>query len=183
MDSKKEILKNWVESYAQKLFDRAFYLLSDKADAEDVVQDVFVAAIEKSANFRAESSLLTWLMSILHNKVADSYRRKHKRKVEIKVDFSTFFDENKFWKAPDSMLTEWNSFEKSEEETFEQYLERCLDKLPPHWLILVKLTYLQQKKSFEICQETKISKTNYWKILQRSRLQLRKCIEDNIIRS
>lgn len=177
MDNEKTKIAHWVDRYAQKLYNRAFYLLSDHSDAEDIVQDVFLAALEKSENFKGDSSPLTWLMSILHHKVADNYRRKYKS--VSKVDVHSFFDENNFWKDPDSLLTDWSYFEKSKEEAFEEYLERCLEKLPARWLILVKLTYLQEKKYSKICQETKISKTNYWKILQRSRLQLRECIEKN----
>ncbi len=179
MDNEKTIMAQWVDAYAQKLYNRAFYLLSDQADAEDVVQDVFVAAFEKMDRFRSESTPLTWLMGILHHKVADYYRRKYKHEPQVAVD--AFFDENDFWKNPDAVLADWSAFEKSDDETLEEYLERCLEKLPPRWLILVKLTYLQEKKYAEICQETQISKTNYWKILQRSRLQLRACIEQHNI--
>ncbi|GEM_PF-4148392 len=40
-------LEQWIDEYGQKLFDRAFYLLSVPEDAEDIVQDVFVAAFLK----------------------------------------------------------------------------------------------------------------------------------------
>lgn len=171
----KHLFESWVEDYSQKLYNRAFYLLNSTSDAEDLVQDVFVIAFEKFAQFQGKSSPLTWLMAILHNKVSDRYRLKYKGETKISLDL--FFDENRFWKNPESLLIEWNSFEKSEEEILDEYLEHCLDLLPERWLLIIKLTYLQEKKTSELCQDMGLTKTNFWKILQRSRLQLRECIE------
>jgi len=39
--------------------------------------------------------------------------------------------------------------------------------------------YLQEKKAATVCQEMGINTTNLWKILQRSRMQLRVCLENN----
>ena len=177
MNTSNTVIEQWVDQYAQQLYNRAHYLLGNSSDAEDIVQDVFVVAYEKNATFRGNSSPLTWLMSILHNKAADWYRKKYKRGVEVNLD--SFFDQENFWRDAEGVLADWTFFEQMENETFEEYLERCLEKLPERWLILVKLTYLQEKKSKDICQETNISHTNYWKILQRSRLQLRECLEEN----
>lgn len=169
------IIENWVEKYSQKLYNRAFYLLGNRSDAEDLVQDIFVIAYEKKEQYKGKSSPLTWLMSILNNKIADAYRQKYKSGTKISLDH--FFDNDGFWNAPDEILKEWDFPEPYYEEKFEDYLERCLQLLPQKWLLVIKLTYLQEQKSNEICQEMHITKTNYWKILQRCRLQLRECIE------
>lgn len=34
-------LEKWIDDYSKTLLDRAYYLLSDKEDAKDVVQEVF----------------------------------------------------------------------------------------------------------------------------------------------
>ncbi|AIL44645.1 RNA polymerase subunit sigma [Elizabethkingia anophelis] len=172
-------LEEWIDLYGQKLFDRAFYLLSSREDAEDIVQEVYVAAYSAMDNFQEKSSPLTWLMGILQHKVTDLYRKKYKGNPQISLDH--FFDNHEFWKDPDGILKNWDTSDASllDNEVFNAYLEKCLEELPDRWLTLVKLTYLQEKKSTEICQETNISATNYWKILQRSRLQLRECLQFN----
>src|SRR5215467_11219736 len=49
--------------------------LAPRADlADDVVQDVFLAAWENLGAYRGSSSLLSWLMGIARNKVRDYYR-------------------------------------------------------------------------------------------------------------
>jgi len=44
--------------------------------AEDVVQDVFLAACENLGAYRGSSSLESWLMGIARNKVRDYYRAR-----------------------------------------------------------------------------------------------------------
>ena len=44
--------------------------------AEDVVQEVFLAACENLGAYRASSSLESWLMGIARNKVRDYYRAR-----------------------------------------------------------------------------------------------------------
>ena len=178
MDNTKE-LEKWIDQYGQKLFDRALYLLSSQEDAKDLVQEVYIAAFSAMSNFQEKSAPLTWLMGILHHKVSDFYRKKYKGEPQVSLDH--FFNEDHFWKDADGILKKWNTDDSSllDNEAFNAYLEKCLEELPERWLTLVKLTYLQEKKSADICQETNISATNYWKILQRSRLQLRECLQFN----
>lgn len=170
-------IEQWIADYGQKLFEQALYLLSNREDAEDIVQDVFVSAFSQGDTFKGNSSRLTWLLGILRHKVADHYKRKYKTQASIR--FERYFDADDFWKDPDGVLSQWDTDESHllDDESFVDHLQACLEALPERWLVLVKLTYLAQQKSKKICQETGISTTNYWKILQRSRLQLRECLQ------
>ncbi len=49
---------------------------SDRALAEDVVQDTFVIAIEKIAGFQGSSSLRTWLCGIARNLIRSARRKR-----------------------------------------------------------------------------------------------------------
>lgn len=178
MKPEEQRIRDWINEYSEKLLNRAFYLLSDRDDAKDIVQDVFLAAYNSLDNFQGKSSPLTWLQNILTNKVSDFYRKKYKKPSSVSLDH--FFDESGSWKTND-VLNSWNDDTENSpnEPQIENTLEDCLEELPPKWKIPVKLYYLQEKKSEEVCQETGITTTNLWKILQRSRLQLRECIETN----
>src|SRR5260221_261224 len=45
-------------------------------DAEEIMQDVFLDALDELSLFRSESSIQTWLYTIAHNKLVDFYRKK-----------------------------------------------------------------------------------------------------------
>lgn len=64
------------------LYRYALTLVRDRGQAEDLVQETLVRALERSATFRGESSPATWLHRILHNLAVDRVRRSR----EVPVD-------------------------------------------------------------------------------------------------
>ncbi|MCY1661221.1 MULTISPECIES: RNA polymerase sigma factor [Chryseobacterium] len=176
--TKNETIKNWIDQYSGQLLRRAVYLLSDRVEAEDIVQEVFISAFSSYESFEGKSQPLTWLMTILNRKVADFYRKKYKSEPKIRLDH--FFDETGSWKN-DDVLNDWNAENKGTEllddTEFTTTLEDCLEELPVRWKLPMKMYYLQEKKAPEVSQELNISTTNLWKILQRGRMQLRECLE------
>ena len=178
--TKNEALKNCIEQYSESLLRRAIFLLSDTIEAEDIIQEVFIAAFSSYDSFEGKSTPKTWLNTILNNKVADFYRKKYKSEPQIKLDH--FFDETGSWKN-DTVLNDWNvsnsETELLDNQDFNKSLEDCIEDLPSRWKIPMKLYYLEEKKAPEVSQELDISTTNLWKILQRTRMQLRECLEIN----
>lgn len=59
----------------------AFRLAPDRQAADDVTQEVFVAAIEHWNSFRGDGPVLSWLRGIARHKVADRLRRNRRREV------------------------------------------------------------------------------------------------------
>lgn len=177
--NKNEIFKIWINDYSKSLLQRATYLLSNQEDAEDLVQEVFIAAFNSYENFKEDSQPKTWLMAILKNKIADYYRSKYKSEPNISLDH--FFNEAGHWKNKD-VINDWNVSESQssllDDTSFSKTLDNCIEQLPEKWRILVKLYYLDEKKAPDVSQELNISTTNLWKILQRSRLQLKSCLEN-----
>lgn len=176
---KNEMLKSWIDQYSGLLLKKALYMLSNKEDAQDVVQDVFIAALSNYDSFEEKSQPLTWLTGILQRKIADFYRKKYKSETSVRLDH--FFDETGSWKNND-VLNDWNVSTESElldNQDFNKTLEECIEELPVRWKILLKMYYLEEKKAPDVSQELNVSTTNLWKILQRSRMQLRECLELN----
>lgn len=178
--TKNETLKTWIEQYSEPLLRRAIYTISDKVEAEDIVQEVFISAFSSYDSFEGKSQPITWLMAILNRKVADFYRKKYKSEPEIRLDH--FFNENGSWKDK-NILNDWDVSNKETEllddKDFNKTLEDCIEDLPSRWKIPMKIYYLEEKKASEVSQELNISTTNLWKVLQRSRMQLRECLEFN----
>lgn len=51
-------------------------MVTDVADAEDIIQDTFVKALEKLGTFKGDSSLKTWIFAIASNTARDLLRSK-----------------------------------------------------------------------------------------------------------
>jgi RNA polymerase sigma-70 factor (ECF subfamily) len=66
--------------YRDRLFAFALKRLRDRAEAEDVVQDVFLQVFRSIGSFEGRSSLLTWMFGIAHHQVC---RRLRKRRLEV----------------------------------------------------------------------------------------------------
>lgn len=173
------IFIEWIDSHSEKLLNRAFYMTSNKEDAKDLVQDVFIIAYSKLETFENKSSSYTWLMAILQNKICDMYRKKYK--TSSTTSFDSIFSKHGEWINEDG-LNSWDGLETSnilDDEEFNLVFDGCIDNLPVKWKLVVQQSYLQQQGASSICKEMNISLNNYWKILQRSRLQLKDCIDIN----
>lgn len=174
-------IKYWVELYSDQLYTWAYYKTSDKETAEDLVQETFLAAVHSFQKFERKSEPKTWLVSILKNKIADHYRIAYRNNASNIVSLSQFFDNNEDWIA-EQRPQQW----KVEDEQhlldnidFNRTLSHCLEELPVHWKASILLKFIEEKDTNEICQELEITPTNYWQIMHRAKLQLRKCLELN----
>lgn len=174
--------ENLIENYSSILLSRAYYLLSNKEDAEDLVQEVFYTAYINHRQYNGKGNILSWLQGILYNKAMDQYKKKYKYGNKIHINFTSDFDKHGEWNHHD-IENHWFGEDSSEQEIlldnkeFRDLFYGCLESLPHKWGLVVKLCYLSNNKTEYICSELGITLSNYWKLLQRSRLQLRKCID------
>src|SRR5258705_11564943 len=124
----------WVKNYADYLYNYAYTRLNDDELARDLVQETFLAALEKTEKFEGRSSERTWLIAILKNKVIDIYRKKSSglgnsfEKMLSDTDQVEFFDkQNGHWKAeyrPKAFgLEEYDLLGKKE---LSHILQKCL---------------------------------------------------------
>ncbi|WP_041450778.1 RNA polymerase sigma factor [Hoyosella subflava] len=71
-----------VRRHGGALFRYARRMLRDVGDAEEAVQDTFVAAWQGLPDWHGRSALRTWLFSIVAHKAADKLRKKRPTPVE-----------------------------------------------------------------------------------------------------
>ncbi|HZX73937.1 MAG TPA: sigma-70 family RNA polymerase sigma factor, partial [Cyclobacteriaceae bacterium] len=82
-----ESFNNEFESIATPLKSFLLRITASIADAEDLVQDTYLKALEKLNTFREESSLKTWVFTIASNLAKDNLRAQ-KRWSENVTDIS-----------------------------------------------------------------------------------------------
>jgi RNA polymerase sigma-70 factor (ECF subfamily) len=71
--------------YVVKVYRQAHHLVGTEAEAEEVVQEVFLAVFEKAQTFRGESAFATWLYRLTANAALSRLRRR-KRSKEVAMD-------------------------------------------------------------------------------------------------
>jgi RNA polymerase sigma-70 factor (TIGR02943 family) len=178
--SSHEVIKSWVVSFTDGLYLRACSAVADKAIAEDLVQETFIAAFQSFDKFRSESSPQTWLFAILNNKINDHYRSKQKTPVLSKdtTFFGYFFDDHGHWRESE-YPKEWSDADLHllDNSEFKNTLQKCRRNLPEHWDMVLQLKYIDQRDGKEICQDLNITPSNFWQLMHRAKLQLRKCLE------
>jgi RNA polymerase sigma-70 factor (ECF subfamily) len=172
---------SWVANYSDELFGFAFIRVSDEETARDLIQDTFLSALRNRESFKGEISEKNWLYLILKNKIIDHYRKNSKTpKVRIDNDDNEdeFFDESGHWKK-DALPNPFNQAVNSQQHSFEFYeiLEKCKRKLNEIQINLFSMKFLDEMESEEICKELEISSSNYWVLIHRIKLKIRKCIE------
>ena len=88
-----------------------------------------------------------------------------------------FFDRQGHWQID---LSVWSKPDKAfEQEEFMAVLQQCIDRLPPRMAQAFMLRELDGLETENICEAMNISLTNFWVILSRVRLQLRRCLDVN----
>ncbi|MEO6315555.1 MAG: sigma-70 family RNA polymerase sigma factor [Chitinophagaceae bacterium] len=169
--------EKWVDMYADYLFCFAMTRVHDGELAKDLVQETFLAALEKIGCFEGRSSEKTWLTGILKNKIYDAYRRKLKNPVLAEGD--RFFRESDgHWlieQRPEPFVPAMEKLMETKE--LQQSLQACIKKLPAGWLAIFTLKHLEDQSSDAICATLKISHSNFWVIIHRAKLHLRACLQ------
>jgi RNA polymerase sigma-70 factor (ECF subfamily) len=181
------IIKEWVVAYSDSLYSWAYHKVSSKEVAEDLVQDTFLAAVQSYGSFEGKSSAQTWLFSILNRKIIDYYRHQTRLIID-REDIQTervykqsdaLFDETGGWKEHVHQNGWEDEGQLLDNPLFLVELKKCFGKLPANWESAVSAKYLLEKDSNQICQELNITPSNYWQILHRAKLLLKKCLETN----
>ena len=186
IDTTSKIVTSWVEAWSDKMYSWTLYKTNSKETAEDLVQETFMIAFQSFNKFEGKSDPKTWLFGILNHKIADHFRKVYRHPVlnesdrnpEAGKDFlDTFFDADGSW-IKEQKPKAWDEDSPlPDNPEFLKALQGCLSKLPSNWFAAINLKYLEEKKGEIICQELGVTPTNFWQILHRSKLKLRKCLE------
>ncbi len=112
-----------VERYAGVVINLAYRMVGDRAQAEDLAQEAFLAAFKALPTFRAESKFSTWLYRIATNKCTDWLRTKRPGQGPQDVDIEETLDDRVVEeRTPERML--------AQQQVAEQ-LDRAIQRLPP----------------------------------------------------
>lgn len=180
-------IEDWFNLYSDELFAWAYHKTSSKEMAEDLVQDTFLSAVKGLEKFKNNSQPKTWLFAILNNKIIDYYRKKAKsatidsKAAELKSikQTNSFFDSHQNWIITGNEVAWEEEVHLLDDQEFNKTLGHCINELPDNWRLAIVSKYLSDKTTDQICQEMEVTLSNYWQIVHRAKLLLKKCIDYN----
>jgi RNA polymerase sigma-70 factor (ECF subfamily) len=146
----------------------------DQVVAEDLVQEVFLAALGSLDKFRGDSQLYTWLRSIAFHKINDFYRRQAREPKPS--DSSPDFDALKLEQIRDNepaILTVMES------EEIRQSVHQALAGLPQDYQEVLVLKYLKDMPVLAISQVMGRSPKSVEGLLSRARKAMRDNLGDS----
>lgn len=182
----KEII-NWFHTYSDDLFRWAYHKTSSKEIAEDLVQETFLSAVKAFDGFNHKSQPKTWLFAILNNKIIDFYRKKTKLHTlsnehterKFSNQTSSFFDSDGRWALDREAILWEDEPHILDDPEFQNVLNCCMEKLPEKRKFAIMAKYFLDKSAVQICHELNVTPSNYWQIVHRAKLMLKKCIDLN----
>ncbi len=108
-----------IEQYADRLYRVAYRVLGDPDDAEDAVQETFLAVYRNIHTFRGEAKFSSWLYRIAYNQAVALLRRRQRAQQVYLDDMETDDD----LPLPDTVTP------LPEEALREEEIQRCLHDL------------------------------------------------------
>lgn len=173
----------WVANYADALYAYTVVRVNDVQLAEDIVQNTFLSAWKARDTYKGQASEKNWLYAICKNKIIDHFRKQSTNRISLATgEEDLYFDETGHW-SNESAPKDWgvNTEQPVESKEFYAILEQCRKKLKDIQQAVFAMKYMEDADSEEICKQLNITPSNYWVLIHRAKLHLRKCLEKNWI--
>lgn len=125
-----------VRRHMKQAFAVAYRILEQREDAEDLVQEAFVAALEHIATFDTSRPFRPWLLRIVVNRGLNARRFRERRRTES-IPPQTAADT-----APPTSLVE--------QHEMQDRLRNALAALPARQRVIIQLTGFDELSSHEV---------------------------------
>ena len=159
-----------VDKYSDFVYNVAYRILGNQADAEDACQEPFISAYRNFHKFRGESSVSTWLYRISVNASLMKLRKDRRKDYLTQTGYD------------DAQLVSWTPGPESVAINSElrDQIEQGLALLPPQLRAVVVLRDVQGLSNEEAAQILKTSVSSLKSKLHRGRVLLRKQLDQYV---
>ena len=166
---------NLVEKYSPPIYRLAMRITGNQQDAEDVLQETFIKAMNAIADFQGRSSISTWLYRIAVNEALMLLRRQ-KRAQTIPVEVET--DDGAEGLSETLEIEDWCCLPEKELLSSESraFLDTALNQLSPRLRMVFQLRDIEGLSIQETAQALELSEANVKTSLLRARLKLRELL-------
>jgi RNA polymerase sigma-70 factor, ECF subfamily len=130
---------------------------------DDVVQDVFLAALRGLSTYQGQSALRTWLLGIARHKVEDVYRQRLRLPEALDVDAVD----------ADSLPEATSPEDDIDAERARDKTQRVLAQLPERYSLLLLWRYWEQRSADEMATAIGVTVKSVERTLARARGRFR----------
>lgn len=165
-----------MEQYAARVYRLAHGITRNEADAEEVVQDVFLTVVRKIHTFEGRAALGSWIYRVTTN-AALIKRRGKRSSVEVSLEdhLPKFLPDGHRAGDQAFLLTDWSQTPEQDllsKET-RALLQRAIDELPEHYRAVLVLRDVEGLSNEETAEALGESVSSVKSRLHRARMALR----------
>ena len=164
-DNKKITAEEVIDRYADMVYRLALLQVKNKADADDIFQEVFVRLVKNIHKLQNWEHVKAWLIRVTTN-----CAKKH---------FNQYWNKNvSFLDETEEILSEENGYEAIEDENF---VWQAVKNLPNKYRVAVHLFYFEELSIAQIAKMTKQKEATVKSQLFRAREMLKTSLEGEIV--
>ena len=165
--------------YSGRVYRLAYGITRNTADAEEIVQDVFLQMVRKGADFQGRAALASWIHRVTTN-VALNKRRGKRREVETSLEDCLPAYEADGHRAGERafLVADWSGRPDAELLSGEtrRVLEEAIDRLPEHYRAVLILRDVEELSNEEVAASVGDSVPAVKTRLHRARMALREIL-------
>lgn len=148
-----------------KLFGVTLRILSNRTEAEDALQEVFIKVWQRAEGYRPDAaSPMTWLITIARNHAIDKVRARRGGHTDIEEAFDL---------ADSGMNPEQSAINTDDGNR----IDDCMKSLKPDRAEAVRRVYVEGESYNELADRLSVPLNTVRTWLRRSLLALRECLE------
>ena len=164
-----------VRMYERKVYAYAYRLLSNREDAEEVTQDVFVKLWRTLDRFRWECTFSTWILRITKNAATDALRRREDATEPL---FREDEEGESYALSIADPAVDSNPVTAYEAKERRELLRRAIASLPPDFREILVLREMEGMSYADIAEFLSIEEGTVKSRINRARGALKKILKE-----
>lgn len=150
------------DNYADNVYRLALFIVGQKEDAEDIVQQTFTKLYQKSPDFHTESETRAWLLKAAQHSAYDLLKSAAHKKKAWGTEQEIFHNRKQIlYPEPESVLTDERAI---------------LEGIAGKYQVVLYLYYYEEYSTAEIAKLLGVTETTVRARLSRGRKQLKRMI-------
>ena len=146
-----EAMSILIDRHKSRIFTTIYLIVKDRYIAEDILQDVFIKAINiiKQKKYNEQGKFLPWILRIAHNQAIDHFRKEKRNPKITLADGSDIFNCLKF-------SEDFSESERLSKDS-KKFLKKTIENLPEKQKQVLIMRHYMDMSFQEIAEATNVS--------------------------